>query len=28
MARYHDSEDDVPAGLAIPHWSWHVLVED
>jgi hemoglobin len=28
MARYHDSEDDVPAGLAIPHWSWHGLVED
>jgi hemoglobin len=22
MARYHDSADDVPAGLAIPKWSW------
>jgi hemoglobin len=27
MARYHDSVDDVPAGLAIPHWSWDGLVE-
>jgi hemoglobin len=25
MARYHDSADEVPAGLAIPHWSWHGL---
>ena len=25
MARYHDSADDVPAGLAIPHWSWDGL---
>jgi len=25
MARYHDSADDVPAGLAMPHWSWHGL---
>jgi len=22
MARYHDSADDVPPGLSIPHWSW------
>lgn len=22
MARYHDSADDVPEGLALPHWSW------
>jgi hemoglobin len=22
MYRYHDSPDDVPAGLRIPHWSW------
>jgi hemoglobin len=27
MAQYHDSEDDVPLGLAIPHWSWDGLVE-
>jgi hemoglobin len=26
MARYHDSADDVPAGLAMPHWSWDGLV--
>jgi hypothetical protein len=26
MARYHDSADDVPAGLRIPHWSWDGLV--
>ena len=25
MARYHDSADDVPAGLAIPQWSWEGL---
>jgi len=25
MARYHDSADDVPAGLPIPHWSWDGL---
>jgi hemoglobin len=25
MARYHDSADDVPAGLRIPHWSWDGL---
>lgn len=25
MARYHDSADDVPDGLAIPHWSWDGL---
>jgi hemoglobin len=22
MARYHESADDVPDGLAIPQWSW------
>jgi hemoglobin len=27
MARYHDSADDVPAGLRIPHWSWEGLVQ-
>jgi hemoglobin len=27
MARYPDSEDDVPDGLRIPHWSWDGLVE-
>jgi hemoglobin len=27
MARYHASADDVPDGLAIPHWSWDGLVE-
>jgi hemoglobin len=26
MARYHDSADDVPGGLRIPHWSWDGLV--
>jgi hemoglobin len=26
MARYHDSADDVPQGLPIPHWSWEGLV--
>ncbi|MBA3905100.1 MAG: oxidoreductase [Pseudonocardiales bacterium] len=25
MARYHHSADDVPAGLAIPRWSWDGL---
>jgi hemoglobin len=28
MARYHDSADDVPEGLAIPRWSWDGLVGD
>ena len=28
MARYHDSADDVPDGLPIPHWSWDGLVEE
>jgi hemoglobin len=28
MARYHDSEDDVPANLAVPLWSWDGLVHD
>jgi hemoglobin len=28
MARYHDSADDVPAGLHIPKWSWDGLVSD
>jgi hemoglobin len=27
MSRYHHSADDVPPGLAIPHWSWDGLVE-
>jgi hemoglobin len=27
MARYHDSADDVPDGLPIPHWSWDGLVD-
>jgi hemoglobin len=26
MARYHDSADDVPPGLAFPRWSWDGLV--
>jgi hemoglobin len=25
MARYHESADDVPAGLRIPRWSWDGL---
>jgi hemoglobin len=25
MARYHDTADDVPPGLSIPHWSWEGL---
>jgi hemoglobin len=25
MARYHESADDVPEGLSIPHWSWSGL---
>ena len=25
MARYHQSADDVPTGLSIPHWSWDGL---
>jgi hemoglobin len=25
MARYHDSADDVPAGMGIPRWSWDGL---
>ncbi|MGH8319221.1 MAG: group II truncated hemoglobin [Steroidobacteraceae bacterium] len=25
MARYHQSADDVPRGLGIPHWSWDGL---
>jgi hemoglobin len=28
MSRYHRSEDDVPDGLRIPHWSWDGLVDD
>ena len=27
MARYHQSADDVPSGLSIPHWSWDGLQE-
>ena len=26
MARYERSADDVPDGLALPHWSWEGLV--
>jgi hemoglobin len=26
MAQYHESADDVPAGLQIPRWSWHGLL--
>jgi hemoglobin len=26
MAQYHGSADDVPADLALPHWSWEGLV--
>ncbi len=26
MARYHDSEHDVPDGLTVPRWSWDGLV--
>jgi hemoglobin len=26
MARYHESEHDVPDGLTIPRWSWHGLI--
>jgi hemoglobin len=25
MARYHESENDVPDGLSIPRWSWDGL---
>ncbi len=25
MARYHDSADEVPAGLRFPRWSWDGL---
>ncbi|MGH8979453.1 MAG: oxidoreductase [Acidimicrobiales bacterium] len=28
MSRYHRSEDDVPAGLPMPHWSWDGLAGD
>jgi hemoglobin len=28
MARYHESADDVPDGLRIPHWSWDGLVAE
>jgi hemoglobin len=28
MARYHESADDVPAGLTIPRWSWGGLVDE
>jgi hemoglobin len=27
MSQYHESADDVPDGLQIPHWSWDGLVE-
>jgi hemoglobin len=25
MASYHQSADDVPTGLGVPHWSWNGL---
>jgi len=25
MSRYHQSADEVPSGLTIPHWSWDGL---
>ena len=25
ISRYHQSADDVPDGLSIPHWSWDGL---
>ena len=25
MSRYHESADDVPAGMSIPRWSWDGL---
>jgi len=25
MSSYHDSADDVPEGVSIPHWSWDGL---
>lgn len=28
MSRYHSSADDVPAGLAIPRWSWGGLIRN
>jgi hemoglobin len=28
MSRYHQSADDVPDGLRIPHWSWEGLVSE
>jgi hemoglobin len=27
MARYHESADDVPDGLKMPHWSWDGLTD-
>lgn len=28
MSRYHDSTDQVPAGLLLPKWSWNGLVSN
>jgi hemoglobin len=28
MSRYHQSADEVPDGLRIPHWSWDGLVDE
>ncbi len=28
MSHYHRSENDVPDGLQIPHWSWDGLITD
>lgn len=27
MTTYHGSQDDVPDGLTVPHWSWDGLVD-
>ena len=26
MGQYHESDDDVPGGLPLPHWSWEGLL--
>jgi hemoglobin len=28
MYQYHDSADDVPDGLRLPHWSWDGLARE
>lgn len=27
LDRYHESADDVPEGMSIPHWSWEGLLD-